>query len=61
MKFMLFNLGEYCKMGDKDGKQVLVCSWGKKVDPVLGMDYTAALEKIHEEDKTNVVIISFFV
>ena len=32
-------------MGDKDGKQVLMCSWGKKSDHVLGMDFTVPAEK----------------
>ncbi|WAR01221.1 TTC17-like protein [Mya arenaria] len=32
--------GEYCRMGDKDGKQVLMCSWGRKAEPVIKMDLT---------------------
>ena len=45
--------GEYCRMGDKDGKQVLMCSWGHKSDPALGMDFThkqgETTEKVLEE------------
>lgn len=26
----LFLLGEFCQMVDRDGRQVLMCTWGKK-------------------------------
>ena len=38
-------------MGDKDGKHVLMCSWGKKNDPALGMDFTAPSEKLTNKDE----------
>ena len=38
-------------MGDKDGKHVLMCSWGKKNDPALGMDFTAPSEKLTHKDE----------
>ena len=38
-------------MGDKDGKHVLMCSWGKKNDPALGMDFTAPSEKLAHKDE----------
>ena len=37
--------GEYCKMGDKDGKQVLMCSWGQKSDPALNLDLLSVTDK----------------
>lgn len=42
-------------MGDKDGKQVLMCSWGRKSDPSLGMDFTTkhTETKVVGEDKTH--------
>ena len=45
-------------MGDKDGKQVLMCSWGKKSDPALGMDFNTGSDKIvSEEDRPKEVSI----
>ena len=44
--------GEYCKMGDKDGKQVLMCSWGKKIEPDLEFaTRTDTVSPEQEEDK----------
>ncbi|KAH3890154.1 hypothetical protein DPMN_014226 [Dreissena polymorpha] len=44
--------GEYCRMGDRDGKQVLMCSWGKKNEPAVKMDLaTATLPSNTENSK----------
>ncbi|XP_052798048.1 tetratricopeptide repeat protein 17-like isoform X3 [Mya arenaria] len=49
-------IGEYCRMGDKDGKQVLMCSWGRKAEPVIKMDLTDNTSNDRtEEVKTKVV------
>ena len=48
--------GEYCKMGDKEGKQVLMCSWGKKIEPDL--EFAARTDKVsNEEEQSKVVIV----
>jgi hypothetical protein len=26
----MFDAGEFCQMVDRDGRQVLMCTWGKK-------------------------------
>ncbi|KAH3890152.1 hypothetical protein DPMN_014224 [Dreissena polymorpha] len=46
------DIGEYCRMGDRDGKQVLMCSWGKKNEPAVKMDLaTATLPSNTENSK----------
>ncbi|XP_053384178.1 tetratricopeptide repeat protein 17-like isoform X3 [Mercenaria mercenaria] len=53
-----FNKGrEYCRMGGKEGKQVLMCSWRRKADPEIEMDLTVPADKpaqdnIKEEEKS---------
>ena len=47
--------GEYCKMGDKDGKQVLMCSWGKKIEPDL--EFATRTDTVAQEvEKSNEVV-----
>lgn len=38
-------------MGGKDGKQVLMCSWGKKADPSIEMDLTVPADQPVEDKK----------
>ena len=41
-------------MGDKEGKQVLMCSWGRKSEPVPHADTTDNASTEHAKDQTQV-------
>ncbi|KAL4224492.1 Tetratricopeptide repeat protein 17 [Mactra antiquata] len=45
IKELSTEIGEYCRMGGKDGKQVLMCSWGKKADAAMELDLTVPGEQ----------------
>ncbi|XP_071122223.1 tetratricopeptide repeat protein 17-like isoform X6 [Mytilus edulis] len=44
-------IGEYCRMVDRDGKQVLMCTWGKKDTSTVELDFAPFFDDSKKEEK----------
>ena len=50
--------GEYCRMVDRDGKQVLMCTWGKKDTSTVELDFAPFFDDSKPEANNQVTVLA---
>lgn len=53
---LAFYSGEYCKMVDREGKQVLMCTWGKSEPSTVELDFAPFYDDQPKQEASNQVL-----